>query len=372
MTRGWAGRTWVALGMLLAASGHAAADRNDDACYGGDSTDDQTVAGCNAVLGRPRKSGRSDQASAYFNRGLAYKNKGDDDRALADFEAAIRLDAGDARYYRNRGAVRYEKEAYDLALEDFNESIRRDPEYGLPYDDRADLYADVRGDYDRAIEDYGAFLRIDPNRAATYYKRSLALEKTGDFSRALADLEQAASRDAADADIRKALARVRARLAATRASAPATLADLEAQERATAEMWARLPFSARRALFVTRKAEVFGGYQARPTSIFAPGEKLLSYVEPAGYTWTSLEDGTYRFGVSVDWELLTRDGKVLGGQKKLLAQEFTTHVRNREFFLSIAMSFDGLEAGDYVLAYTLHDGGSDRVTRVEQPLTIAP
>ena len=40
---------------------------------------------------------------AYCNRGVAYANKGDYDKAIADCNEAIRLDPKDAVAYCNRG-----------------------------------------------------------------------------------------------------------------------------------------------------------------------------------------------------------------------------------------------------------------------------
>jgi spermidine/putrescine-binding protein len=49
-------------------------------CYGDDSTDDQTIAGCTQVIQAGREN-KKDLAGAYFNRGLAYKAKSDLDHA---------------------------------------------------------------------------------------------------------------------------------------------------------------------------------------------------------------------------------------------------------------------------------------------------
>lgn len=155
----------------------------------------------------------------------------------------------------------------------------------------------------------------------------------------------------------------------SQAPATATVADLEAQENATAAVWERLPFSTRHVMFVTRKANAYGDYEARSSNVFPPGEKLLTYLEPLGYGWAAKGDG-YRIGVSIDFEVLSSTGKVLGGQKEILKQEFESHYRNREFYLNSTMDIDGATAGDYVLAYTLHDLANGRTTRVEQPFTI--
>ncbi|WP_298962605.1 hypothetical protein [uncultured Methylobacterium sp.] len=153
------------------------------------------------------------------------------------------------------------------------------------------------------------------------------------------------------------------------AKAP-TLADLAAAEQAVVDVWTRLPFAARRAMFVREKAEVFGGYDARPTSVFTQGETLLSYIEPVGYGWKPVGSDTVEFGITADFEILDRAGKVLGGQKGLLNSRLVSHAKNREFFINLSMSLDGAPPGDYVLAYILTDAATGRTTRVEQPFTL--
>ena len=56
----------------------------------------------------PRTEARA-AASAYNNRGLAWRDKGDLDRAIADYDQAIRLDPKDATTYFDRGLVKRAK-----------------------------------------------------------------------------------------------------------------------------------------------------------------------------------------------------------------------------------------------------------------------
>jgi hypothetical protein len=149
-----------------------------------------------------------------------------------------------------------------------------------------------------------------------------------------------------------------------------TLADLDAFERATAELWLRLPFGARRNLLVSRKAEAFGDYEARPSSVFKPGEALITYVEPVGYGWVPVGTDLHRLGVTVDFEITTPAGKVLGGQNGFLDYGLTSHARVLELFINLTLTLDEIAQGDYVLVFTLHDKASGRSARVPQPFTI--
>src|SRR6516162_5890340 len=86
-------------------------------CYGNDSTDDQTIAGCAQVIQSGRENHR-DLASAYFNRGLAYGHKGDFDHAVADYTQGIQLNPRESRAYTNRGLAYSNKGDFDRAIAD--------------------------------------------------------------------------------------------------------------------------------------------------------------------------------------------------------------------------------------------------------------
>ena len=68
-----------------------------------------------------------DLGSAYNNRGLAYLRKDNYTKALADFDAAIKLDPENAYAHYNHGLANYHLERYDRAIADFDWLLRRDP-----------------------------------------------------------------------------------------------------------------------------------------------------------------------------------------------------------------------------------------------------
>ncbi|MDR0304925.1 MAG: tetratricopeptide repeat protein [Chitinispirillales bacterium] len=67
------------------------------------------------------------RAADHNNRGVEYLNKGDYDRAIADFNEAIRIDPNNAIVRGNRGNAYFMKNDYDRAIADFKEAIKLNP-----------------------------------------------------------------------------------------------------------------------------------------------------------------------------------------------------------------------------------------------------
>lgn len=149
-----------------------------------------------------------------------------------------------------------------------------------------------------------------------------------------------------------------------------TLRDIEAREAELNAAWEKTPLTVRRVMFVTEKPALFGGYTERPTNVFKPGEIILTYIEPIGFSWTPGQGG-FGFGVVVDFRVKTQDGKILGGQEKLLTLAQASRSKVHELMINIDLTLTGAEPGDYVLEYTLHDPGNGRTATTEQAFRIA-
>lgn len=152
--------------------------------------------------------------------------------------------------------------------------------------------------------------------------------------------------------------------------APSGLAGIEALEASLADAWERTPLTQRHAMFVARKPEIYGGYVERDGRRFARGEALLTYVEPVGYAWKPQADGLYEFGFTIDFKVKLPNGKILAGQDGFTSFDFGSRYKNREVFMTMTMTLDGIDPGEYVLVYTMHDKTNGKASSFEQPFTI--
>jgi tetratricopeptide (TPR) repeat protein len=90
---------------------------------------DVEIGGCTAVIQSSRETA-ADRATAYHLRGVAYRDKGDMDRAIADFSEAIRLNPRLASAYRDRGVAYRAKGDHGRAVADQERATQLDPIYG--------------------------------------------------------------------------------------------------------------------------------------------------------------------------------------------------------------------------------------------------
>ena len=147
-------------------------------------------------------------ATAPLNRGDAYMEKGDHDKAFTDYDEVIRLELDaaiqrnpqDAETYYNRALFHDERGDYNLAISDYSEAIRLDPTYAEAYHGRGTAYYyKAHEEEDRAIADYNQAIQIygaySSGRAEVIRDRGLIYEnrETIDgYSKAIADYEWAA------------------------------------------------------------------------------------------------------------------------------------------------------------------------------------
>jgi tetratricopeptide (TPR) repeat protein len=151
---------WVAfeLAAFIAAAGAAAGQTRDEQWSRCNDPDpDRAIAGCTPLI-QSGQERAADRAAAFNNRGIAYPERSDYDRAIEDFDQAIGLkpDFEDAFYHR---ANAYRRQGdLDSAIEDYDQAIKLKPDHGEALNHRGVAYWS-KGDLDRAIQDFDQAVR---------------------------------------------------------------------------------------------------------------------------------------------------------------------------------------------------------------------
>ena len=102
---------------------------------------DRRIAGCTQLIKSGTLSARQ-QSFAYNSRGNAWRDKDDNERAIPDYDEAIRLNPTYAHPYLGRGNANRELGEFDRAIADYNEAIRLDPRDPYIYHGRANVWVD--------------------------------------------------------------------------------------------------------------------------------------------------------------------------------------------------------------------------------------
>lgn len=166
----------------------------------------------------------SQYAAAFRARGGTYRSRGEYEKAIADYNEAIRLDPAEATARNGRAMAYMELERWKEALADLNEAIRLDPNSDAAYHNRGSVYEHLEqpkraladydkslqinaqgvvtwnnlgalygtlGQYDKAIENLDEAIRIDPSYYAAFVNRGVAYRDKGDLQQALKDFDEA-------------------------------------------------------------------------------------------------------------------------------------------------------------------------------------
>jgi tetratricopeptide (TPR) repeat protein len=207
------------------------------------------IDACTVIIRSGRET-RQGLADAYLNRGIAYRFSREDDQAIADYDAALRLDpqnplpfvrradvyqrkglreknleaavhapaagrppsidAGRAWFERaledygrairlkpdvnvfiRRGNTHFFMGEYDDGIAEFSEAIRLDPTNAEALVNRAGVRNYVLGDHERAIADYDTVIRVDPSWPYVFTARAFAYVAVGQYGRAIDDCDRA-------------------------------------------------------------------------------------------------------------------------------------------------------------------------------------
>jgi len=156
-------------------------------------TADLQIDGCTTLI----QSGRGNDhglSVAFYDRGNAYVQKGELDRAIADYDQAIRHNPGMSIAFSNRGNVYERKREFARAAADYDEAIRLNPKYAIALQNRCWVRF-VMGQLSDALGDCDESLRLRPDGALALNARGFIHLKMGVPDKAGADFDAALVKD---------------------------------------------------------------------------------------------------------------------------------------------------------------------------------
>jgi tetratricopeptide (TPR) repeat protein len=101
-------------------------------------------------------------AEAYNWRGMAYDDLGEDDKAMADFNQAIQLNAAYADAYNNRGELYRKKNQLQQALDDYKRAGEKESAFAEPHYNMALVYEQQKN-IPAAIKEFQEYLHKKAN-----------------------------------------------------------------------------------------------------------------------------------------------------------------------------------------------------------------
>jgi Tfp pilus assembly protein PilF len=158
-----------------------------------------TVAGCSVII---REGGEPPQnmAVAYIRRAIAYHAAGDNQRAIADDDEAIRLTPTSAIAFGNRGGAYEDMGDTSQAIRDYDSAIALKPDFARALSNRCFAHAAAGQALDQALADCNQALKLAPDDINTLSNRGLAYFRMSQLDPALADFNAALAIDAQKAD----------------------------------------------------------------------------------------------------------------------------------------------------------------------------
>lgn len=181
---------------LLAASSVSMPARSQDSsqqwqwCVNKDDefSHDLAISGCTAVIQSGQET-TENLAIAFSNRGLAYHDLEQFDRAIKDYDQAIRLKPDFVDAYKNRALAHSAKHQHDRVVEDYSQVVRLAPENADAWNGRC-WHRAILGQLQAALSDCNESLRLRPNDAATIDSRAFVLLKMGNLSASIGEYNQ--------------------------------------------------------------------------------------------------------------------------------------------------------------------------------------
>jgi len=136
----------------------------------------------------------------FFNRGILFFNNQTINKAIEDFTKVINLAPKDSLAYVYRGLGYGTLQNHKKAFENFSNAIDLNPKCAEAYNHRGTSYTQ-QGEFTKAIPDFSRAILLDPNDEDSLAKRGEAYKRLEDYENAIADLTRAIDLNPDQADV---------------------------------------------------------------------------------------------------------------------------------------------------------------------------
>ncbi len=165
-----AGSILAALWFVVAASTAAAADSSAADCLSDDN--ERRILGCSIIIDNPATP-PLERSNALAIRGLALAIKGQLDRAIEDYDAALNINPNSASALNNRAWAHFRAGRGPEGLPDVERSLMLNPDSEHSWDTRAHI-RQLQGNVEGAIRDYEMAIHLGGERMIKLYQCGLA------------------------------------------------------------------------------------------------------------------------------------------------------------------------------------------------------
>lgn len=153
---------------------------------------DQSLYYINEAFGR--EPSQHHKHILFVNRGVIWSKRNEHDKAMSDYENAIKIVDNNWTAYNNIGHTLLNQGMYEESIKYFNRSIELDSERAFPYNNRGFAHSNL-GNFEMAFADFKKSYNIDPTNALLYKYRGITYYNTSDFEAALKDFDKAIEKD---------------------------------------------------------------------------------------------------------------------------------------------------------------------------------
>jgi hypothetical protein len=126
-------------------------------------------------------------------------------------------------------------------------------------------------------------------------------------------------------------------------------------------LWQQMPMIMRRVV-LAEKVDGFGLFTPRADNRFKPGEKLLIYMEPVGFSYKTQPTGENVIQLAIDVELVPENGTSFGKVENVASVDVASINKPHDFYFNFTLTLDSgsVPPGKYHGNFILRDRNSSK------------